>query len=56
MAKHKLIVELTEARYRDLCRVAEECLLLPADAAEVLLSFFLVTFMIRLGEAEGCDF
>lgn len=51
MANHKqLIIELTEARYLDLCRIAGDCHLLPADAAEAILNLFLVKIMIQREE------
>lgn len=55
MSKHKLIVELPEAQYRNLCRIAEDCHLLPANAAELILRLFLFKYPILREEASRCD-
>lgn len=53
MSKRQLIIELTEARYRDLCRVAGECHLLPSNAAEAILNNCLVKLMIQREEHQS---
>ena len=50
MGMHMLAIELTEARYRYLCRVAADCHLLPANAAEAILNHCLVQIMISREE------